>query len=231
MADADDILKRIEALERRRLLLDDLPVEQLRNEILRGKPTDPVELLLPKSIKADLLPADVITSAEIAPDAVGQSELAANSVGPTEMAVPTGTYYAVPNLGNAANVAATANTFYAAEVIVFDDTNALTGVFFNCSVTAGGNVKAAIYDSAGVRLRDGTNTALTATPFKAPFTSTVTCAPGLYFIGVVFDSGSTITFSSALTLSNTTAVGSYNTPSPLTVPTTAGTFVPSMSTY
>jgi hypothetical protein len=67
-------IKRLDELEKRKLVLKDLPLKQLEQAIMLDKPRDPVEFLLPHSVVRELLAPDAVGSSEIAPGAVGVTE-------------------------------------------------------------------------------------------------------------------------------------------------------------
>lgn len=140
-----------------------------------------------------------------------------------------GTWFPVPNMGNAANFAMTAGTLYVARIVV-PSSATLTGIQFYCVTTASGSVKAQLHDSTGARLKDGTAKTLAVGVVQADFTSTYAAAPGIYYLGLIFSAASTVIMSAPLSPSNGVATGSYATPpSSFTAPTTIYTIMPSMT--
>ncbi len=85
MTTITEVLDRIEALETRKLELEDLPMPELRREVLTSQPSDPTEILLPKSVGAPLLKDDAVGNAQIANNSVGAAEIVDGSVGAAEI--------------------------------------------------------------------------------------------------------------------------------------------------
>lgn len=146
-----------------------------------------------------------------------------------------GTWFAVPNIGNYAAQAPTANRVYYAQVVVPVPAT-LTGIsFLMVTIGTGVNVRSALYDASGTRVANRTtNLACAAlTTHQVAFDSTYAAAPGVYFVALVFGAAQG-TFAGSNALSPCYYVagpGSGATATSITPPTTAGQTPPAMTTY
>ena len=146
-----------------------------------------------------------------------------------------GTWFAVPNIGNYAAQAPTANRVYYAQVVVPVPAT-LTGIsFLMVTIGTGVNVRSALYDATGARVANRTtNLACAAlTTHQVAFDSTYAAAPGVYFVALVFGAAQG-TFAGSNALSPCYYVagpGSGATATSITPPTTAGQTPPAMTTY
>jgi hypothetical protein len=173
-----------------------------------------------------------ILEGDLTENSVTAKQIASEAVKAAEIGVPWGTWYAVPNFGNNASAVVAADRVYYAQVLVLGNVT-LTGVAYFPTL-ATGNVRSALYDSAGTRVANrSTALACTAAFQKVPFTATYAATPGVYFAALVFSSAATTAGQTIpLTASGFVAgPGSGATATSITPPTEGGSTMPSMTTY
>lgn len=61
----EELIARVDELENSKVKLKDLPIEALRNALLKMQPSDPGEILLNNSITTDLLASDAVTGEKL----------------------------------------------------------------------------------------------------------------------------------------------------------------------
>jgi len=138
-----------------------------------------------------------------------------------------------PFVGTTTTSSPTANNAYFAEVFV-NGTGIVSGVEFRPANTTG-QVKAILYNRSGTILAKtttGVNLAGAATgqQQQVAFSSAYQITPGLYYIGLAFNNGSSSYISFSGTPRGGTVGSSYTTPVNITPPTNFAT-VPYMHTY
>lgn len=146
-----------------------------------------------------------------------------------------GTNFATPSTSPPASTAAVVDRVYFVRVQVLRQAT-LTGLQFYVVVSSG-NVRCALYNSAGTRVANRTTNAAVGgglTVQQVAFDSTYAAAPGIYYMALVFSSATCQTFMHvpALPSGFVAGPGSTATATSITAPTTISTTtVPTMSTY
>lgn len=167
------------------------------------------------------------TTIEISSDALRlkdggttDAKLAANTL---NAALPDwGTFYEVPTIAQASSAAAFNNLMVFGAVKVLAK-KTLTGVGYWVGGTSNGNVRCALYDTAGNRVADRTSNAAQAainTFQQVAFDSTYAAAAGRYFAAIIFSSSTgTAFFGRGLAPANVALQGGFSTPTTISVPT------------
>jgi hypothetical protein len=142
------------------------------------------------------------------------------------LALPAwGPYFAHPNVGGASIAITFANNLAYAQVQVLNPST-LTGIGYWVGGTSAGNVRCALYDSAGNRVANRTSNLAQAainTFQKVAFDSTYVAAPGIYFAAVIFNTATaTLVAGKGLSPAGGAIQGGFTTPSTITVPTAPG---------
>lgn len=144
-----------------------------------------------------------------------------------------GTWHNTTLMWPAGSTNPTVNLLYFAEIKVIADCT-LTGIQYGIAGTAAGNVRCALYNSAGTRVADRTSDLPAGSTYssqKVPFDSTYAATAGFYFAALLF-SNATHTFYGGQTNvpAGQAAQGGFTTPSSVTVPTVVAT-TPLMGSY
>lgn len=200
---------------------------------------------------------DAITAAKLGPNSVTPDDQAACDTASTisgtnaegtassfarsdhNHALPNfGTWFPNPTAGQITSVAPGANNAWYAQIIVLHKAT-LTGINYIVGATSNGNVRCALYDSAGTRVANRTTNAAQATANtyqKVAFDGTYAAVPGVYFASLVLSSATGTWYASNATAPSGAAAGpgSGATLTSLTPPTTPSSSLnatPVMSTY
>lgn len=112
----------------------------------------------------------------------------------------------------------------------------VTGLTYTIGSAASGNVRAALYDSAGTRVANRTTNSAQAgtdTPHNVAFDSAVTLKPGVYYACLIFSSSTATAHCQIGPTSVNQTEGGFSTPASITPPssTPGNTRTPIISTY
>jgi hypothetical protein len=136
----------------------------------------------------------------------------------------------------ASGAVAFANLMAYCEVHVLN-ASTLTGIGYWVGGVSAGNVRSALYESAGNRVANRTTNVAQAainTFQQVAFDSTYAATPGVYFAAIIFDTATATHFTGrGLARSGGAVQGGFATPATITVPTTpvAGTGAAAYTTY
>jgi hypothetical protein len=147
----------------------------------------------------------------------------------TAITVPNGPIVDVPT----SNGAGAANTFYVVQILV-PSARTITGIRYRVGATSSGNVRAALYDSAGDRIADRTTDLAQAAANglqTVAFDSPIAIAPGLYYALLWFSAAASTHVAAVMLVVTRTATNAGGTPASTGVPAVSTGPRPILTTY